>query len=80
MNFSTNVKFFLIPNNKDRGNLETLIENIAKEECVLKCFDHYTECLKTLQEKNQNIKLPAKSLKFMHIIIVLVIKMVIKII
>ncbi|EAJ6947228.1 hypothetical protein TT01_06815, partial [Campylobacter jejuni] len=56
-------EIFLIPNNKDRGNLETLIENIAKEECVLKCFDHYTECLKTLQEKNQNIKLPAKKSK-----------------
>ncbi|HEB9328103.1 TPA: hypothetical protein RZK18_000861 [Campylobacter coli] len=56
-------EIFLIPNNKDKGNLETLIENIAKEKCVLKCFDHYTECLKTLQEKNQNIKLPAKKSK-----------------
>ncbi len=61
--FFDKCEFFLIPNNKDKGNLETLIENIAKEECVLKCFDHYTECLKTLQEKNQNIKLPAKKSK-----------------
>ncbi|MCI5786036.1 MAG: hypothetical protein MR025_01080 [Helicobacter trogontum] len=56
-------EIFLIPNNKDKGNLETLIENIAKEKCVLQCFDNYMECLKTLQEKNQNIKLPAKKSK-----------------
>ena len=39
------------------------IENIAKEKCVLQCFDNYMECLKTLQEKNKDIKLPAKKSK-----------------
>lgn len=56
-------EIFLIPNNKDNGNLETLIENIVKEECVLKCFDCYVECLKKLKENNKNIKLPAKKSK-----------------
>lgn len=56
-------EIFLIPNNKDKGNLETLMENIAKEKCVLQCFDNYTECLKTLQNKNRDIRLPTKKSK-----------------
>lgn len=56
-------EIFLIPNNKDKGNLETLIEDIAKEKCILKCFDGYVECLIKLQEKNPNIQKPIKKSK-----------------
>ncbi|MBZ7948050.1 hypothetical protein H2256_03670 [Campylobacter sp. RM9929] len=56
-------EIFLIPNNKDEGNLETLIEKIAKEKCILKCFDRYVKCLTKLQKKNQDIRLPAKKSK-----------------
>ena len=56
-------KIFLMPNNKDTGNLETLLEHIAKEKCILKCFDNYSSCIAGLQSKNSNIKLPAKKSK-----------------
>lgn len=54
-------EIFLFPNNQDKGNLETLIENIAKEQCILKCFDNYQECISKLN--NINIKLPPKKTK-----------------
>ena len=54
---------FLIPNNQDNGNLETLLEHIAKEQCILKCFDNYAKCITSLQNKNSKIKLPAKKSK-----------------
>lgn len=56
-------KIFLFPNNKDTGNLETLIENIAREKCILECFEQYKKCIEKLQEKNKNIKLPARKSK-----------------
>lgn len=56
-------EIFLTPNNKNAGNLETLLEHIAKEKCILKCFDNYTSCIAGLQSKNPNIKLPAKKSK-----------------
>lgn len=57
-NLFNKCEIFLIPNNKDIGNLETLIENIAKEKCVLKCFEQYEECIKKLQSENKKIRLP----------------------
>ncbi|RDU72430.1 hypothetical protein CQA66_05050 [Helicobacter aurati] len=62
-NFSSKCEIFLMPNNKDNGTLEILLENIAKEKVLLTCFDNYKECLKKLQKDNQNIKLPAKKSK-----------------
>ena len=56
-------KVFLMPNNKDNGNLETLLENIAREKCILKCFDNYKRCIQKIKDKNQNIYLPAKKSK-----------------
>lgn len=56
-------EIFLIPNNKDIGDLEILIENIAKEKCILECFEQYKKCIEKLQNKNENIKLPAKKSK-----------------
>ncbi len=46
---------FLLPNNKDNGNLETLLENIAKHKEILDCFDSYVYCIKGLQNSNSNI-------------------------
>lgn len=56
-------EIFLVPNNQDSGNLETLLEHIAKEQCILKCFDSYIECITKLQNQNSKIKLPAKKSK-----------------
>ncbi|WP_221887117.1 DUF3226 domain-containing protein [Campylobacter troglodytis] len=56
-------EIFLIPNNQDKGNLETLLENIAKEKCILKCFDDYNKCITRLQNQNSKIKLPEKKSK-----------------
>lgn len=56
-------EIFLMPNNKDAGNLETLLENTAKEKCILKCFDNYIECIAKLSDKNSAIRLPNKKVK-----------------
>lgn len=56
-------EIFLMPNNKDTGNLEILLEKIAKEKCILKCFDRYVSCIENVMQKNKNIKTPAKKSK-----------------
>ncbi|RDU66503.1 hypothetical protein CQA53_03395 [Helicobacter didelphidarum] len=56
-------EIFLFPNNQDSGNLEILLENMAKEKCILECFTKYEECLRKLQKDNSNLKLPAKKSK-----------------
>ena len=56
-------EIFLTPNNKNAGNLETLLENTAKEKCILKCFDNYIECIAKLRDKNSAIRLPNKKAK-----------------
>lgn len=59
MNISNeNYDIFLLPNNKDNGNLETLIEKIACHKEVLNCFESYKKCITGLG--NDNIKLPTK--------------------
>lgn len=59
MNISNeNYDIFLLPNNKDNGNLETLIEKIARYKEVLKCFEGYEECISKLGIND--IKLPPK--------------------
>lgn len=58
-----NYDIFLLPNNKDNGNLETLIEKIARYKEVLKCFEGYEECISKLVLRNDNIKLPPKKSK-----------------
>ena len=56
-----NYEIFLLPNNKDNGNLETLIEKIALYKEVLKCFEGYEECISKLEING--IKLPHKKSK-----------------
>ncbi|MEI0562353.1 DUF3226 domain-containing protein [Brachyspira pilosicoli] len=61
---------FLFPNNKDTGNLEILLEKIAKYKDVLNCFDSYENCINGLKKNNPNINTPAKKSKvyaYMHI-------------
>ena len=53
-----NYAIFLLPNNKDNGNLETLIEKIARHKEILKCFEGYEECISKLGIND--IKLPPK--------------------
>lgn len=45
--FSNNVAGFLMPNNKDNGNLESLLFNIVDEKLkpFFSCFDTFQQCL-----------------------------------
>lgn len=58
-----NYEIFLLPNNKENGNLETLIEKIARHKELLNCFESYEKCIKGLALRNDNIKLPPKKSK-----------------
>ena len=40
------VEYFLTPNNKDNGDLETLLLSTLKDNNIIKCFDDYEKCLK----------------------------------
>lgn len=51
-----NYKIFLLPNDKDSGNLETLIEKIAVHKEILNCFDSYKKCIEGLG--NESLQLP----------------------
>ena len=68
--FDSEDNIFLFPNNKDTGNLEILLEKIAKYKDVLNCFDSYENCINGLKKNNPNINTPAKKSKvyaYMHI-------------
>ena len=55
--FKNNVFFF--PNNKDEGNLETLINEILVQNFFNECFNNYEDCLKN---KEKQKKLPSLNL------------------
>ena len=42
---------FLFPNNEERGDLETLLRRIARNEAVFGCIDTYKRCLKAFKFK-----------------------------
>lgn len=48
------VEIFLFPNNEESGNLEKLIEKIARKKEFIDCFKKYLGCIK---QKNQQIDL-----------------------
>lgn len=54
------ISIFLLPNNKDTGNLETLIEKIATKKEIIHCFNCYLECIKK-HVSNLNLKNLKKS-------------------
>lgn len=54
---SIEFKSFLLPNDKDPGNLETLLESIAGEiyKPILSCFNQFQDCLMNLNHKGIRI-------------------------
>lgn len=48
------VDIFLFPNNKDSGELETLLIDIARQPQFIECFDNYVECVKSKDINNIN--------------------------
>jgi hypothetical protein len=61
-NLEIDFEYFLIPNNHDNGDLETLLENIATpgNRFVLECFEDYLKCLK---RSNQELNYPGRKTK-----------------
>ncbi len=62
--FEIDFEEFLVPNNKDKGDLETLLENIIHQNTrpVLKCIDDFVKCLdiipaRPFQTPNQKSKI-----------------------
>jgi len=47
------IKTFLTPNNKDKGDLETLLLSTIKNNSIVKCFDDYRVCLESKEEIQQ---------------------------
>ncbi|MEA1955076.1 MAG: DUF3226 domain-containing protein [Campylobacterota bacterium] len=46
----SNISYFLTPNNKDLGDLETLLLSTIKENNIVQCFDDYKKCLLSKEE------------------------------
>ena len=44
------IKTFLTPNNKDKGDLETLLLSTIKTNNIVECFNDYKKCLLSKQE------------------------------
>ena len=59
---TSNLDFFLFPNDKDLGNLEDLLEKIIKleHEGIFACFEAYKKCL---GKKNRSYVRPNKKAK-----------------
>lgn len=55
---SINFELFLLPNNHDTGNLETILSSIANPvyQPILNCFETFQHCLSGIQ--NLQIKVP----------------------
>jgi hypothetical protein len=55
-------ELFLLPNNKDKGDLETLLENIIpqKNEKIIGCWSNYENCINSL---NRNLTIPVNKSK-----------------
>ena len=47
------IKYFLTPNNKDNGDLETLLLSTIKDNNIVKCFDDYKKCLVEKEDIHQ---------------------------
>ena len=54
-------KLFLMPNDKDDGKLETILEQMAINKEILKCIENYITCISKFDEElNKNEKLSNK--------------------
>jgi hypothetical protein len=60
---------FLFPNNKDTGELETLLCQLVPEEhrAIFKCYDNYHLCIKALN-KYSNFKEKGKILSYVEVV------------
>ncbi len=54
-NLANKVDMFLFPNNKNSGELETLLIDIARQPRFIECFDNYVECVKSKDIDNINV-------------------------
>jgi hypothetical protein len=65
--FNLSFELFLFPNNKDKGALENLLEEIIpeKNQPILDCWMVYEKCLKskTIKEREKPLTPPAKKTK-----------------
>ncbi len=59
-------QIFLLPNNQDDGDLETLLLEIAKYDEFLKCFEGYLECIKN-KEHYKPIKNIRKNMLYAYL-------------
>jgi len=62
------IDFFLFPNHKDDGDLETILENIInpKNKEIFECWNEYENCLKSKENphsEDKSFNLPAKKSK-----------------
>ena len=57
-----NLDFFLMPNNKDDGDFEDLLERIATDDRtgIFQCFDDYEKCVENLETNETKFKTPLK--------------------
>ena len=52
LNETNKVPFYIFPNHKDNGDLETLLlSHIEEDNKTIKCFDEYKECVDETVEK-----------------------------
>ncbi|MDR2384134.1 MAG: hypothetical protein LBD80_00530 [Tannerella sp.] len=67
VDFNLSFELFLFPNNKDKGTLENLLEEIIPEKNrpILDCWEGYEKCLKskTIKERTRPLTTPAKKTK-----------------
>jgi hypothetical protein len=65
--FNLSFELFLFPNNKDKGTLENLLEEIIPERNrpILDCWEGYEKCLKskTIKGRENPLTTPAKKTK-----------------
>jgi len=54
------IDLFILPDNKNSGDLESLLLSTIPENEIIKCFDIYTECLEENDIKTSSINDKAK--------------------
>ncbi len=60
-----NFEYFLLPNHKDDGDLENLLEKITNSDNneIFSCWGKYEKCLENIEIKGKKLKLPARKTK-----------------
>lgn len=55
-----NINFFIMPNNRDNGDMETLLLSTIKNNSVSECFNEYISCLESKDIETTKINNKAK--------------------